>query len=99
MPAAVFTANKRVPSGESRIGLVCAPSKLEETTGRAVCAWIAPHAMTRHIVEAYRFCGMCMMNLGVELEIDYASFMALHTNTKPILGADASRESYVEYDV
>src|SRR5271155_4049654 len=30
---AVFTANRRVPSGESRMGLVCASSKFAKTGG------------------------------------------------------------------
>jgi len=35
----VFTANKRVPSGESRTGLVCLPSKLMKLWARVSAAW------------------------------------------------------------
>src|ERR1700683_2739977 len=40
---AVFTANRRVPSGESRMGLVCASSKFAKTGGGA-CAVVVTRA-------------------------------------------------------
>src|SRR5580658_1236050 len=43
VPLGVFTANRRVPSAEIRMGLVCAPSKLTKALGGA-CAAMGPAA-------------------------------------------------------